>query len=88
MSISSICRRCHRLRSVNEARYCEACDKELRAMEKRRPVAKAPAFDTNESHAAVKAGLVYLSPSFDNGPSTPPNDEQLFLLPEIKDSTP
>jgi hypothetical protein len=36
MGISLICRRCHHVRDVNEARYCEPCDAELRAMEKPR----------------------------------------------------
>jgi len=33
---SSICKRCHRLRFVNAARFCATCEKELRAQEQRR----------------------------------------------------
>jgi hypothetical protein len=38
---NSICRRCHRLRPTDGARYCTACSDELRAMERRRPVVDA-----------------------------------------------
>jgi len=33
----SICKRCHRIRVVNDTRYCEACAAQLRADERRRP---------------------------------------------------
>ena len=33
---SSICHRCHRLCAANRARYCERCERELRAGERRR----------------------------------------------------
>ena len=33
-SKSSICKRCHRLSAVNNARYCARCDAELRAEER------------------------------------------------------
>jgi hypothetical protein len=37
MKNRSICRRCHRIRVVDNTRCCPACDVELRAMERRRP---------------------------------------------------
>jgi hypothetical protein len=40
MKNRSICRRCHRLRVVDNTRCCPACDVELRAMERRRPSPK------------------------------------------------
>lgn len=40
----SICKRCHRLRPVNAARYCTPCDSDLRA-EERRPHAAPPTED-------------------------------------------
>ena len=62
--ISSICRRCHHIREVDGARYCQACAKELRAMERRRPAApvavEAAPLVTEEDH--VQAGLVRLLP--------------------------
>lgn len=39
MKTRSICRRCHRIRVVDGTRCCAACNTELRAMERRRPVA-------------------------------------------------
>lgn len=36
MKTKQICKRCHRLRAVNNARLCEACE-ELRKQEERRP---------------------------------------------------
>lgn len=41
MSNRSICKGCHRLRPVNNARYCASCDAGRRAEEKRRPAAPA-----------------------------------------------
>ena len=36
---SSICKHCHRLKSVNNAGYCGPCSGELRGQEQRRPTA-------------------------------------------------
>ena len=36
-SPSTICRRCHRLRAVDNTRACASCFADLRAMERRRP---------------------------------------------------
>lgn len=38
---NSICRRCHRLKSVNAAGYCSTCSEGLRADERRRPAVTA-----------------------------------------------
>jgi hypothetical protein len=46
MKNRSICRRCHRLRVVNEARYCEGCDERLRADERPRDTRAAPFVST------------------------------------------
>ena len=63
--ISSICRRCHHIREVDGARYCQACAKELRAMKKRRPAPPVAVetlpLVTEEDH--VQAGLVRLPPT-------------------------
>lgn len=37
MKDRSICRRCHRLRPVDNTRCCDTCAEELRDMERRRP---------------------------------------------------
>ena len=56
MKSKTICRRCHRLRAVNGARICASCDQELRAMERRRPV--APPI---EDPPVERNGLVFMS---------------------------
>jgi len=53
------CRRCHRLKATDITRCCEACNVELRAMEKRRPTAPAPA------PAPVKNAIVFIEPNLD-----------------------
>ena len=45
MKNRSICRRCHRIRVVDNTRCCPACDVELRAMERRRPPSVATLSD-------------------------------------------
>jgi len=75
-----ICRRCHRLRSVNGARYCAVCAGELAAQERRRPAQVDPAT------AAV------LTPSLappDAVPPVPPPPDvsagERFFLPDLSE---
>jgi hypothetical protein len=42
MKTTSICKGCHRLRPVNNARYCQGCNERLREAEKRRPALEVP----------------------------------------------
>jgi len=60
---NSICRRCHRLRPVNVARYCTPCAEDLRAGERRRPV-------VDESTATLAPSLAPAAPAA--APSLPP----------------
>jgi len=55
---NSICRRCHRLRPVNGARYCATCSAELRAAERRRPASAPVVADLTPSLAPVKQEAV------------------------------
>lgn len=64
MKERSICRRCHRLRAVNEVRYCEGCAEELRAMERprRRPQAAPSAVGGSEIQAEAP---VFVAPDLE-----------------------
>ncbi len=68
-SLASICRHCHRLKAVNAAQYCVACDQELRARERRRP--KPTGVDDGRPTAGA------LEPEADSGP--------LYILAELED---
>ena len=58
----SICRRCHRIRTVDEARYCAGCASALRALEApKQPLTTfAPTTDEEETitHFANRAGEI------------------------------
>lgn len=71
MKTRAICKRCHRIRVVDQAGYCEACDKALRAAERPRvraaPFASTPNQVTISGEAHSTSDPLVLSEGIDRG---------------------
>jgi hypothetical protein len=75
MKTTSICRRCHRLKSVDLTSYCIGCRTELRNAEKRRPTRVEPeTIDLSKTDpppppapaSPRKSALTFIEPNFDD----------------------
>ena len=63
------CRRCHRLKPTDITRCCVQCNKELRAMEERRPAQVVEAIDLSKTDppppAARRNAFTFIEPNLD-----------------------
>jgi hypothetical protein len=87
MKNRSICRRCHRIRVVDNTRCCPACDVELRAMERRRPPPKITKEEREElmriaassSPSSGGAHALDILAAADDGVLPPPDAVEWFV---------
>lgn len=68
----SICRRCHRVRSVNQARYCAECNAILRGQEQPRPLVSGAPVVSGQGDSDPPPETPRADPEPEKIPSTEP----------------